>query len=33
MKAEMTKINLKEPFIISEKGTFKFIINNEKQKS
>lgn len=33
MKAEMTKMNLKEPVFISEKGTFKVIFYNEKQKS
>lgn len=33
MKAEMTKMNLKEPVFINEKGTFKVIFYNEKQKS
>ena len=33
MKAEMTKMNLKEPVFISEKGTFKVIFYNEKQQS
>ena len=33
MKTEMTKMNLKEPVFISEKGTFKVIFYNEKQKS
>ena len=33
MKSEMTKMNLKEPVFISEKGTFKVIFYNEKQKS
>ena len=33
MKAEMSKMNLKEPVFINEKGTFKVIFYNEKQKS
>lgn len=33
MKAEMSKMNLKEPVFINERGTFKVIFYNEKQKS